>query len=219
MKPKDEDLEVPEQMEEQEPAKISRCDEFAYRDPPRCYYENNSKEELVLEHVLEYKRQFKVIYDPMRKLLLAPKNERGLKKFICTTIRPTKLPYTELYQWERCAKFVADYLEYEELVEPDKFPDVIPSPANVLDWQAGDSFDFSIVLCSLLLGAGYDAYVVHGTAPRYITKKDESLMECPFSLEINDNEDRDDPQIDEDEHLMIPEKKNMLQPVEDFKVE
>ena len=44
-------------------------------------------------------------------------------------------------------------------------------------------------------------------------------MECPFSLEINDNEDKDDPLIDEDEHLMIPEKKNSLKPVEDFKVE
>lgn len=29
----------------------------------------------------------------------------------------------------------------------------------------GDCFDFAMVLCSLLLGAGYDAYVVYGTAP------------------------------------------------------
>jgi len=59
----------------------------------------------------------------------------------------------------------------------------------VLDNQAGDSFDFSIALCSLLLGAGYDAYVVIGTAPKHITTRDEALMECPFSLEINDKED------------------------------
>ena len=38
--------------------------------------------------------------------------------------------------------------------------------ANVIKWQAGDSFDFSIVLCSLLLGTGYNAYVVYGTAPK-----------------------------------------------------
>ena len=88
----------------------------------------------MLEHVLEYKRQFKVIYDPMRRLLLAPRNERSMRKFICTTIRPTKLPYTELYQWDKCANFVSDYLEYEELFEPEKFPDYIPSPSNVLDW-------------------------------------------------------------------------------------
>ena len=84
-------------------------------NPPRAYFENTSKEELVLEHVLEYKRQFKVIYDPNRKLLLAPKNECGKRKFICTTLRPTKLPYTELYEWDKCAKFISDFLEYEEL--------------------------------------------------------------------------------------------------------
>lgn len=155
--------------------------------------------------MLEYKRQFRVIYDPLRRLFLAPKNERSIKKFICTTIRPTKLPFTELYDWEKCSKFIADYIEYEELEHPDRFPNVVPSPANVLEWQAGDCFDMSTVLCSLLIGAGYRAYVVHGTAPKQITTRDESMMECPFSLEINDNEDRDDPQIDQDEALMINE--------------
>ena len=187
-------LEQPEPIEPTEPAKVQRCEMFSWSDPPRCYFENTSKEELVLEHVLEYKRQFKVIYDPLRKLLLAPKNERGVRKFICTTIRPTKLPFTELYDWEKCAKFVSNYVDYEELEEQDKFPSVIPSPANVLDWQAGDCFDMSIVLCSLLNGAGYDSFVVHGTAPKFITTKDESLMDCPFPLDINDNEDRDDPE-------------------------
>jgi hypothetical protein len=113
---------------------------------------------------------------------------------------------------------VADFLEYEELVEPDRFPEIIPSPANVLDWQVGDCFDFSIVLCSLLIGAGYDAYVVYGTAPKRITTNDESLMEGPFSLEINDNEDRDDPELDEDEHLMQQERKDLIKPIDDFKV-
>ena len=80
---------------------------------PRCYTENTSKEELVLEHVLEYNRQFKIIYDPFRELLLAPKNECGKLKFICTTIRPTKLPFVDLYEWDTCAKFIADHLEYE----------------------------------------------------------------------------------------------------------
>jgi hypothetical protein len=89
---------------------------------------------LVLEHVLEYKRQFKVIYDPNRKLLLAPKNECGKRKFICTTLRPTKLPYTELYEWDKCSKFIADFLEYEELEQPNKLPKIVPSPANVLGW-------------------------------------------------------------------------------------
>ena len=67
---------------------------------------------------------------------------------------------------------MADYLEYEELERPNKFPNIIPSPANVLKNQAGDCFDFSIVLCSLLIGAGYDAFIVIGTAPKAITSRD-----------------------------------------------
>jgi len=208
----DQNLEEPEPLDEEDAAKIKRCEDFAWSEPPppRCYSENTSKEELVLEHVLEYKRQFKVIYDPLRKLLLAPRNEKGIRKFICTTIRPTKLPFTELYDWEKCAKFISDYMEYEELEFPTKYPQVIPSPANVLSWQQGDSFDISIALCSLLIGAGYNAYVVIGTAPKRITKKDESLMECPFSLDINDNEDRDDPLVDEDESFMQVKQGNEL---------
>jgi hypothetical protein len=69
-----------------------------------------------------------------------------------------------------------------------------------------------------LCGAGYDAYVVTGTAPKCITLKDESLMEAPFSLDIKDNEDRDDPEIDDDENMMHEEKKNELEAVDGFTV-
>lgn len=222
-KEKDPGLDEPEPCMIEESTKFGRCEQFSWENmqakKPRCFFENSSKEELVLEHVLEYKRQFKVVYDPLRKLLLAPKNERGMRKFICTTIRPTKLPYTELYQWEKCAKFVSDYLEYEELFDPDKFPEVIPAPSNVITWQKGDSFDFGVLLCSLLIGAGYDAYVVYGTAPKMITLKDQSMMDCPFDLEMPENEEEQDPEYDADEHLMKQAEKNNIRPVEDFKVE
>ena len=132
--------------------------------------------------------------------MLAPLNECGKRKFICTTIRPTKLPYTDLYDYKDCAQFVSNYLEYEELAIPDQLPDRIPSPANVLDeWQTGDCFDFAIVLCSLLIGVGYKAYVVYGTAPKEITTRDESDMDCPFSLAIKDDMEATDHQHDSDE--------------------
>ena len=70
----------------------------------------------------------------MRELILAPKNECGKRKFISSTIRPSKLPFTELYDYMGCAKFVANYLEYEELKYPNKIPEIMPSPANVLKW-------------------------------------------------------------------------------------
>lgn len=159
---------------------------------PKCYSHNTTKEELVLEHVQEYERHFKICYDTTRPLLLAPKNECEIRKFICTTLRPTKLPYTELYEWKDCAEFISNFLEYEELNPPDKIPEYIPSPKNIIEWQAGDSFDFSILLCSLLIGSGYDAYCVYGAAPKYITTKDESLMDCPFDLTMNDDNDEED---------------------------
>ena len=88
----------------------------------------------------------------------------------------------------------------------------MPSPANVICWQAGDSFDFAIVLCSLLLGTGYDAYVVYGTAPKAITTKDESLMDCPPDLKgLGDDlglreADSEDPYFDADEKHMHKKK-------------
>jgi len=49
-----------------------------------------------------------------------------------------------------------------------------------------------------LIGAGYDAYCVYGAAPKYITTKDEALMDVPFSLDLpekNDEHDSDEEQM------------------------
>ena len=45
--------------------------------------------------------------------------------------------------------------------------------------QGGDCFDMSHVLCSLLLGAGYDAYVIAGYAPLAVACNDQSGATCP----------------------------------------
>jgi hypothetical protein len=76
----------------------------------------------------------------------------------------------------------------------------------------------SIVLCSLLIGAGYDAYVVYGTAPKTITTKNESRMECPFETELNDLTSSDDPYNDSDAPMMTIAVKDRLKPVENFDV-
>lgn len=54
------------------------------------------------------------------------------------------------------------------------------SPATVLKRQRGNSFEMSTLLCSLLLGAGYDAYVVCGYATREVTQCDETRDVCPL---------------------------------------
>lgn len=42
----------------------------------------------------------------------------------------------------------------------------------------------SILLTSLLIGVGYDAYCIYGIAPKEITTKNEALMDCPFLDEL-----------------------------------
>lgn len=53
-------LEEPDAVIIEESTKEGRCEQFAWENMkskfPRCYFENTSKEELVLEHVMEYKR-------------------------------------------------------------------------------------------------------------------------------------------------------------------
>jgi len=130
-------------------------------------------------------------------LLLYPKNECDVYKFICTTIRPTKMGFLELYNYEECAQRLSKFIQYEELDPPDEFPRCIPSPANVAKWQKGDSFDMSILLTSLLIGVGYDAYCIYGIAPKEITSKNEALMECPFIDDLVQKEEEQKVEHDE----------------------
>jgi hypothetical protein len=149
----------------------------------------------VLEHVIQFKKQFQHHTDENRELFIYPKNECDVYKFICTTIRPTKLGFLELYDYKKCAEYMSRFIQYEELDPPDEFPRCIPSPANVARWQKGDCFDLSILLTSLLIGVGYDAFCVYGIAPKEITTKNEALMECDFldrGLIDEDSEDRKD---------------------------
>jgi len=74
----------------------------------------------------------------------------------------------------------------------------------------------AIALCSLLVGCGYDAYCVYGTAPKEITTKDEALMACPFPIDMADNEDEEDPEKDHDEEQMSEKKSSQITPIEDF---
>ena len=66
--------------------------------------------------------QFIELYPLRRELLLLPRNEAGVKKFVCTTIRPTQMPYKDLYEVDACAKFLADFLVYEPLEDPTHLP-------------------------------------------------------------------------------------------------
>jgi len=144
------------------------------------YSKNSPSEELVLEYVEDFRRQFTSLFPYRAPLLLAPQNEVNVRKFICTTIRPTQLPFQDLTNLQACALFVADFLDYLPLDVPTMLPDIVPSPSTIVKMRAGDCVDFAILLCSLLKGNAYDAYVVIGYAPKHVTMLDLSNEPCPF---------------------------------------
>jgi hypothetical protein len=59
-------------------------------------------------------------------------------------------------------------------------PKRLLSPTTVLKRQKGNCFEYSTVLCSLLIAAGYDAYSVSGYACRETCLMDEAREICPL---------------------------------------
>lgn len=155
-------------------------DDSVQTAPLPSYASNCAKELLCLEYVASFQRQFEHMFGATRRpLFLFPPNEKGTSKFVCTTIRPTLLPFRDLYDYQSLARFLAGAIEYEPLADPCAPPRCLPSPTFTLRWRAGDSFDFAVLLTSFLVGAGYDAYVVHGIAPRWICLLDQSKTPLP----------------------------------------
>ncbi|KAJ3378839.1 hypothetical protein HDU84_007250 [Entophlyctis sp. JEL0112] len=138
------------------------------------YYTCSKKENIVLQYIENFNRQYMQLFPGRKDLFLCPVNEFDVKKFVCTSIRPTQLAFKELYDYRSCTKFVADYLTYEPLDPPHELPSKLPSPTYTLKIQCGNCFDYSVLLVSLLRGFGYDAYVVSGYATREITILDET---------------------------------------------
>ncbi len=147
---------------------------------PASYTSNSIKEELCLEYVNSFIGQYTAAYSQRKVPYMIAENEFGVKKFVCSTLRPTLIPVPELYDVYECAAFVAGYAMYEPLDPISEPPKYLFSPLQVLESHTGDCFDLSNLLCSFLLGAGYDAYVVYGYAPGFITLKDQSKTPCPM---------------------------------------
>ena len=149
---------------------------------PLLYTLNSTKEELCLEYVNSFLEQFTAI-NPKRVVpFMVAENECGVQKFVCTTLRPTLIPVAELYDHMECAAFLAGYIHYEPLDPPEETPGLLSSPGLTLKDHTGDSFDMAMLLCSFLLGAGYDAYVVNGYAPKHVTLRDQSRTPVPLTL-------------------------------------
>ncbi|XP_074054809.1 dynein regulatory complex subunit 7 [Macrotis lagotis] len=147
---------------------------------PESYRTNSAKEDLLIHVADNFARQYNHLCPDREPLFLHPRNECDVQKFVSTTIRPTLMPYPELYNWDTCAEFVSDFLTIVPLPSPIKLPEYLFSPTSVLKYQKGNCFDFSTLLCSMLIGAGYDAYCVSGYASRDICQMDLTREVCPL---------------------------------------
>lgn len=154
---------------------------------PESYKVNSTKEELCMEYVKSFIDEFTTLHPKRKTPFMIAENECGVKKFVCSTLRPTQLNYSELYDMHECAVFLAGYILYEPLNPPTEAPSIMPSPNQVLAWHTGDSFDMAFLLCSILCGNGYDAYVVQGYAPNYITLRDQSATQCPLISKLSED--------------------------------
>uniref|UniRef100_A0A665U5D3 Uncharacterized protein n=1 Tax=Echeneis naucrates TaxID=173247 RepID=A0A665U5D3_ECHNA len=141
-------------------------------------YKTNSPDELQLLAIVEnFQHQYFHLYPDHKPLLLCPVNEFGVKKFVSTTLRPTLTAYPELFSWEGSASFVADFLSLDHLEPPPRY---LFSSTSVLQTRRATCFEFATLLCSLLLGADYDAYCVSGYATKELCLLDQSLQDCPL---------------------------------------
>nr|XP_033700989.1 dynein regulatory complex subunit 7 isoform X3 [Tursiops truncatus] len=149
---------------------------------PLSYQSNTPKEEHLLQVADNFSRQYSHLCPDRVPLFLYPVNECSVPKFVSTTIRPTLMPYPELYNWDTCAQFVSDFLSAVPLPDPLKPPSYLYSSTTVLKYQEGNCFDFSTLLCSMLLGAGYDAYCVYGYGSQDLCHMDLTREVCPLTV-------------------------------------
>ncbi|KAH9279269.1 Dynein regulatory complex subunit 7 [Echinococcus granulosus] len=150
-----------------------------YNFPP-SYTENSARETRLLTYADNFRRQYAGRFHDRTPLFLTPHNECDLRKFVSTTIRPTKLPFPELHEALGAAAFVADFLDFAPLLPCTELPPRLLSPRTTLFLQLGTCFDYTTLLCSLLTGVGYNAFVVSGYATRECCYKDESRKQCPL---------------------------------------
>ncbi|XP_055001900.1 dynein regulatory complex subunit 7 [Sorex araneus] len=174
---------------------------------PLSYRSNSPKEERLLQVADNFSRQYSHLCPDRVPLFLHPLNECQVPKFLSTTLRPTLTPHPELYNWDTCAQFVSDFLSMEPLPDPLKPPPSLHSSTTVLKDQKGNCFDFSVLLCSLLIGAGYDAYCVNGYGSRNLCSMDLTREVCPLTVK---------PEEVVQEKEKLPTKKYTIKPPKDL---
>ncbi|RMC09229.1 hypothetical protein DUI87_14237 [Hirundo rustica rustica] len=170
---------------------------------PPSYKTNSRREKELLQLADHFFQQYTHLNPDRKPLFIHPVNECGVQKFVSTTVRPTLLPYPDMYYWSGCASFVCDYLIMEPLKCSITPPSSLYSPTTILKYRRGNCFDFTVLLCSLLIGAGYNAYCVHGYATLEMCSLDQTQELCPLL--------RKPPEVPKEE---VPNKYSIKYPLE-----
>lgn len=66
---------------------------------------------------------------------IAPLNEAGERKMVCTTIRPTLLPLSETATPSSTLAFFSDFITSEPLPDSELPPSHLASPQSTVKWQ------------------------------------------------------------------------------------
>lgn len=189
-------------------------------DAPQSFWSNSKSEEKLLAFVKTCETLYHKFFPDRKPLLLYPENECQKEKMICTFVRPTLLPYDEPFDLRSCCSFIAGYMQYEPLYPVqsyfedgndtvEKLPSQLVSPSTALDWQIGNCFEMSIALTSLLIGCGYNAYTVVGSATKSTCLADQSefFWEDHIPPEFNSDDEAEDNAPQNNEYLsLIPER-------------
>ncbi|XP_047537155.1 dynein regulatory complex subunit 7 [Vanessa atalanta] len=171
---------------------------------PKSYFINTNKERLLLAYAENFRRQFQFHYRSRRPLFLQAPNECGLQKMVCTSIRPTKLCYSDTTSWQGLSSLVSDYFDYEPLRKPMLHPERIISAYTAIVRRSGNPFELAHVLVSWLIGAGYDAYVVVGCAKRDVCMAIRYRTVCPEIPDESEVIDESPPSEEEPRYRLVP---------------
>merc|ERR1712228_464 len=97
--------------------------------------------------------------------------------------------------YKKSIKFVSSFLKYYPLKQQTQFPDLLISNDILLKIRYGDCLDYSNLLCSLLRGSGYNAFIVYGIAKYEITQNNQTNnninKDILESTKWNDDDDDD----------------------------
>ncbi|KAH0576201.1 hypothetical protein SS50377_21762 [Spironucleus salmonicida] len=146
---------------------------------PASYTQNSERENLLLNYSAQFETAFLTNFPNRKPLFLSPQNEGKTHKFIPTFIKPAILPSSTLQSANLLSSFIARTTNYLPLENALLYPSYIQSPQTTLEWQSGDCYDLSILLASLLIGAGFNAHVVIGYADRRLTNQETARENCP----------------------------------------